>query len=395
MAINLSRNTRLWVSTTDGVGGNPANNNSNTFEIPIQEGYSLAQSVSSSDISVSEAGPTPIRGSKRFNDSLEPVEWSFSTYITPYVGDATAAGGKILLVDALLWQALAVKRGVAVDFEDVTKTVHGDADSFNIAFTENSGHVLTELFLFFKIDNTFYKVKGAQVSSAEISVDIEDIAMVNWSGQATEIETLSTAPAWAANPASEGYNSAGVFVGYVPIPVNKQYILNKLTTMTMNAPDIAPSSANAKYNIPITGASVSINNNITFVTPNTLAEVDKPIGSFTGSFEVTGSIDAYLRTSVGANGNTVPYSSADLLSHMTSSSGLKKVTNATEVAIQLGGTEPGKPSFKITMPAVHLAVPNFNIEDVISTSIEFKAISTSTDLVSGSELSIEARVANP
>lgn len=389
MAINLSRNTRLWVSTVDS-----GNNNSNTFEIPIQEGYSLSQSVSSSDISVSEAGPTPIRGSKRFNDSLEPVEWSFSTYITPYAGDATAAGGKILLVDAILWQALAVKRGVAVDFEDVTKTVHGDLDSFNIAFTENSGHVLTELFLFFKIDNTFYKVKGAQVSSAEISVDIEDIAMVNWSGQATEIETLSTAPGWAANPASEGYNSAGVFVGYVPIPINKQYILNKLTTMTMDAPDIAPSSANAKYSIPITGASVSINNNITFVTPNTLAEVDKPIGSFTGSFEVTGSIDAYLRTSVGANGNTVPYSSADLLSHMTSSSGLKKVTNATAVTIQLGGTEIGKPSFKIIMPAVHLAVPNFNIEDVISTSIEFKAISTSTDLVSGSELSIEARVAN-
>lgn len=391
MAINLSRNTRLWVSTVD-----TGNNNSNTFEIPIQEGYSLSQAVSSSDISVSEAGPTPIRGSKRFNDSLEPVEWSFSTYITPYVG-AVAAGSKVLLVDAILWQALAVKRGATMDFEAGANVV-GDADSFNISFTNNSGHVLTELFLFFKIDNTFYKVKQAQVSSAELSVDIEDIAMISWAGQATEIETLATPPAWVATPVAAGYDAAGVTAGFVPVPVNKKYILNKLTTMTLNAPDIAPSQTalTANYSIPITGASLSINNNITFVTPNTLSEVDKPIGSFTGAFEVTGSIDAYLRTSSGATGAVgLPYTSADLLAHMTSATGLAKVANATAVVISLGGIETGKPAFVITMPTLHLAVPNFNIEDVVSTSIEFKAIPNSADLVSGSELSIEARVANP
>lgn len=391
MAINLSRNTRLWVSTVD-----TGNNNSNTFEIPIQEGYSLSQAVSSSDISVSEAGPTPIRGSKRFNDSLEPVEWSFSTYITPYVG-AAAAGSKVLLVDAILWQALAVKRGATMDFEAGAHVV-GDADSFNISFLNNSGHVMTELFLFFKIDNTFYKVKQAQVSSAELSVDIEDIAMISWSGQATEIETLASAPAWVATAVPAGYDVAGVAAGYVPVPTNKKYILNKLTTMTMNAPDIAPSQTalTANYSIPITGASISINNNITFVTPNTLSEVDKPIGSFTGAFEVTGSIDAYLRTSSGATGAVgLPYTSADLLSHMTSATGLAKVANATAVVISLGGIETGKPAFVITMPTLHLAVPNFNIEDVVSTSIEFKAIPNSADLVSGSELSIEARVANP
>jgi len=386
MAINLSRNTRLWVSTVD-----TGNNNSNTFEIPIQEGYSLGQAVSSSDISVNEAGPVPIRGSKRFNDSLEPVEWSFSTYINPYVG-LTDASSKIMLVDMIMWQALAVKRGEVIDFEDATKPLHGDTDTFNISFTKNSGHVMTELFLFFKIDNTFYKVSKAQVSSAEIGIDIEDIAMVSWSGQATQIETLASAPAWVATAVAAGYNSAGVLAGYVPIPSTKKYILNKLTTMTLNAPEISIGGtvANSHYNIPLTGASVSINNNITFVTPNTLSEVDIPIGSFTGAFEVTGSLDAYLRTGTGDGTSANMYNSADLLAHMTRTAGLAKVTNASSITINIGGVELGQPAFVIKMPTAHLAVPNFSIEDVVSTSIEFKAVTANADLQSGAEISLEA-----
>ena len=392
MSINLYRNTRLWVSTVE-----TGNNNSNTFEIPIQQGY-LSQSVTSSDISVSEAGPTPIRGSKRFNDALEPVEWSFSTYVSPYLALTTPTNVN-MLVDAIMWQGLAVKRSATMNFEAGTH-VRGDADSFDISFAANDGHVLTPLFMFFKIDNTFYKVRGCQVSSAELSVDIEDLAMVTWSGQGIEIETLASAPAWTNTPVAQGYEFEGTTAGFVPIPANKRYILNKLTTMTLVAPDIAPGANGSNttisnYSIPITGASLSINNNITFIGPSTLSEVDKPFGSFTGSFEVTGSIDAYLRNGTG-NGNVgTPYTSAQLLSHMTSSAGLSKVTNSTNVVITLGGTAPGDASLVITMPTLHLSVPNFNIEDVISTSIEFKAIPNSAALISGSELTLSARVANP
>jgi hypothetical protein len=384
MAINLSRNTRLWVTTVESGW-----NNSNCFEIPIQEGYSLGQSVASSDVSVNEAGPVPIRGSKRFNDSLDPVEWAFSTYITPY-----SQGGKVYLVDMLMWQGLAVKSSVSMDFENVAKPVRGGASSFDISFAENSGHVLTNIFMYFKIDNTFYKVKGCQVGSAEISMDIADLAMVNWSGQATEIETLTVNPAFFSGAAGT-YAAAGVTAGYVAIPATKKYILNKLTTMTLNAPDLLPGGTvgNSNYSIPITGASLSINNNITFVTPNTLAEVDKPVGSFTGSFEVSGSIDAYLRTSTAATGAPgAPYASADLLAHMTATTGLAKVTNASAITITLGGTTTGTPCFVITMPTAHLSVPNFSIEDVISTSIEFKGVSSNADLISGSEVSLTAKV---
>lgn len=381
MAINLSRNTRLFVSTVESGW-----NNANTFEIPIQEGYALSQTVSTSDVSVSEAGPAPVRGSKRFNESLEPVEWSFSTYITPYLHSTHS---KVYVVDAILWQGLAVKKGGVMDWEVDTNKLFGDATKFKVDFSDNNAHVLTPLFLYFKIDNTWYKVSNVQVGSAELSVDIADIAMVNWSGQGTKYQTLSAAPAFFST-ATE-FDSSGILPGYVSIPTNKKYIINKLTTMTLEA-DVAPGVDPLldNYNIPITGASVSINNNITYLTPSTLAEVDQPIGSFTGGFDVTGSIQAYLKTSVGATGAVGNrYSAADLLDHMLAPSALGSVTNSANIVMTLGGLAVGDAKCIITIPTAHLSVPEVSVEDVVSTSIELKGITTSADLLSGSEITIE------
>lgn len=385
MAINLSRNTRLFVSTVESGW-----TNANTFEIPIQEGYTLSQAVTTSDVGVNEAGPAPVRGSKRFNDALDPVEWAFSTYITPYLH---ATHSKVYVVDALLWQGLAVKRGGALDFENNTNKLHGDATKFVVDFADNNAHVLTPLFFYFKIDNTWYKVSNAQVGSAEISVDISDIAMVNWGGQATKYETLAGAPAFFST--SGEYDSDGLINGYVAIPANKKYIVNKLTTMTLEA-DVAPGTDPAldNYNIPITGASVSINNNITYLTPNTLAEVDQPIGSFTGGFDVTGSLQAYLKTSTAATGAVgAEYSAADLLTHMLSNESLGSVTNSANLVMTIGGTAAGDAKCILTIPTAHLSVPEVSVEDVVSTSIEFKGITSSQDLLSGTEIGIEFKAA--
>lgn len=330
MSINLSRNTRLWVSTVE-----TGHNNSNTFEIPIQDGYSLGQSVATTDVNLDEAGPTPTRGSKRFNTNLDPVDWSFSTYMLPYADGA----GNVLLVDMLMWQGLAVGNGAAIDFLDNTSNLYGDATKFTVGFEDNSHHVLTKLNLYFLIDNQMYLVKGAQVGQAEISVDISDIAQVAWSGQALEMNPINT-PAFASN-AGEAYDTALPNTdSYVAVPSNKNYLVNKLTIMDVNA-DVAPGTDDF-YNIPITGASVTINNNITFLTPETLAEVDKPIGSFTGTFEVTGSIEAYLRKTGGTGTQASPYGTAELLDHMLVS-GTDAVVNAANLVFNIGGKTAGQP----------------------------------------------------
>ena len=387
MAINLSRNTRLFVSTVETNW-----TNANTFEIPIQEGYSLSQSVASSDVTLNEAGDAPIRGSKRFNDSLDPVEWSFTTYITPYVGNSTNAGSKIFLPDMIMWQGLAVKKSGAMDFETASSRVHGTTSQLNVSFADNGAHVLTELFLFFKIGNSWYKVHKAQVGQAEISVDIDNLGTVAWSGQGTKLELLSAAPGFFGGTIGE-YDATTTAPGYTGLAgmSSKKYVLNKLTTMTLES-DVAPggSGPNDNYKIPLTGASVTINNNITYLTPSTLAEVDAPVASFTGSFEVTGTLNAYLRkhngTPTGAIGGGNEYTAVDLMSHMLNST--SKITNSTNIVLSMGGTAVGDAKCVITIPTAHLSIPTMSVDDVVSTEIEFKAIPNDADLLSGSELSI-------
>lgn len=384
MSINLSRNTRLFVSTVE-----TGFTNANTFEIPIQEGYSLSQSVTSSDVTLMEAGDAPIRGTKRFNDAMDPPEWSFTTYITPYVGNATNAASKIFLPDMLMWQGIAVRKGGAMDFETATSRVHGTTSQLNVSFADNGAHVLTELFLFFKIDNAWYKLHKCQVNQAEISIDIENLGTVAWSGQATRLELLSAAPAFFAGVAGE-YDATTTAAGYTAIPANRKYVLNKLTTVTLES-DVAPggSGPNDNYKIPVTGANVTINNNISYVTPAVLSEVDTPVASFTGAFEVTGSLSAYLRMTSGATGASgSEYGANDLMSHMLTASNLAKVTNTSNIVISMGGTAVGDAKCVITIPTAHLSVPNISVDDVVSTEIEFKGIPSSASLVSGTEVSL-------
>lgn len=386
MSINLSRNTRLWISTVT-----TGHSNANTFEIPIQDGYSLSQSVSTSDVSAEEAGATPTRGSKRFNDSLDPVEWSFSTYINSYVD---AGDSNHYVVDMLLWMALCNSKGTVPDFDNTstTSTVFGDATDLSVVFTNNSAHELVPLYLYFRIDNQTYLVSSVQVGQAEISIDISDIGMVAWSGQALSYAPISD-PTFMDSDGTNGIGyvetnrispaapTAGKYVG---IASNKTYLVNKLTIMDMNA-DVAP-DANDNYDIPITSASITINNNITYLTPSTLASVDSPIGSFTGSFEVTGSFEAYLRDVPGSDGQSgTPYGAAELLQHMLNGASTA-VTNAANMVFNIGGNADER--MTITIPLAHLAVPEVSIDDIVSLSVEFKGVPSSSDLVSGDEISL-------
>ena len=389
MAINLSRNTRLWISTV-----NTGHNSSNTFEIPVQEGYSLTQSVGTADISAEEAGPVPTRGGKRFNTQLDPVEWSFSTYFNPYsITDDSSETFK-LTVDMLLWHSLASSSTTDTEFTDGawdgvtaagTSKVYGDSTKFKVDFSNNNAHVLTELFMYFQIDNDVFLVEQAQVGQAEISIDISDIAQVAWSGNATKYTRLSAEPAFIAGGGVAYNESAPIADRYAAIPANKVYLINKLTTMSFQS-DV--SGTNLFYSVPITAGTVTINNNVTYLTPNTLSEVDVPIGSFTGAFEVTGTLSAYLRYSANA-GTTAgePKGTTNLLEDMQANPG--KVTNTTNVVMYIGGQATGTPLVKITMPTTHVAVPTLSTDDIVSTEIEFKAIPTSADLISGDEITIE------
>lgn len=380
-SLNLSRNTRLWVSTVT-----TGHDNSNTFEIPIQDGYTLDQNVSSEDIAPEEAGPTPVRGSKRFNTSYDPVDWAFSTYLNPYI----LGGSNVMAVDAIMWHALATDNALALDLDGDGVGGAGNTDvyysptSFNVGFTKNGAHVLAKLNLYFKIDNKVYHVKEAQVGEASIPLDINDIGMTNWSGQATEIEEIP-APAFMAGTGLAFDGTAPTADEFVAVPANKKYLLSKLTTITMQSD---ASGSSAYYQVALTGGSLTIGNNITYVTPNTLAEVDLPVGSFTGTFDVSGTVESYLKDGIGlADGSSAAnaYGSADLLKQMSAN---REVTNATNITFELGG-KTSNARLEINIPNGHISVPSMSVESIVSQSFEIKGIPSSASLDDGDEVNLK------
>lgn len=348
MSLQLLRNTRVFVSTVK-----TGFTKDNTQEILVQDDISWGQDTNSTDITVNEAGPRPTRGSKRFNDSLNAAEWSFSTYILPYLDDVKNV---ITVPDLVLWQGLS--SGAPLDLDGDTGA-HANATNFMVNFKDNAYHELTKLDVYFLIDGTWSMISDCQVNQAEVSVDIDDIGRVSWSGNGNRLIPLDTAPFDA--------NTIGIDDALY-LKLQASYIKNKLTILKMTDVDTGK-----EYNIPITGGSFTMNNNVTYLTPNVMSRVNVPIGSFTGSFEMTGSLTAYL--------NTNPLGSQELYKDLVNT---LKVVNRFKIALILGGEyDTGRPAAVLVAAQANVNIPSIETDDVIGTSLEFKA--QPTELDSGDE----------
>lgn len=107
MAINLSRNTLVYFTTNVNAAGevvDSGSTSSNTFQIQVLDGYSFSQATTQSTIQISEAGDAPSRGQRAFNTALNPVDFTFSTYIRPVLTTGTA--GPVTAAEKVLWNAL-------------------------------------------------------------------------------------------------------------------------------------------------------------------------------------------------------------------------------------------------------------------------------------------------
>ena len=344
MSIQLLRNTRVFASTK--LSGFTA---ADTWEILVGDDLQFSQDASSTDISPNEAGPVPVRGSKRFTDAVTPASWSFSTYILP----ATKAL-KIVSPDSILWHSLASGSVYSPTIKE--KGVFQSAFNQIVSFKDSAHHELNKFNLFLLVDSVWYLLKGCQVGQAEISIDIADIAKTSWSGNATDLTPLDTAPA--------GMLALGVsdahFLSYQSL-----YIKNKLTIMNLK-----DNNAGTVYDVAITGGTVTINNNITYLTPTTLSRVDKAIGSFTGALEVSGNITCYVNTKT--NGSSTLWKA---LQTSTASS------NSFTMVLAIGGKYADKqvPGLVVHMPKTMLEMPAVSSEDIISLTINFKGMGTDMD----------------
>ena len=402
-------------TTTDnsrpGLGlfkGNGAD--ANTFRIGVLDGYSFSQGSESTDVQINEAGATPNRGSKRFNDSLPPAEWSFGTYVRPFKHGSNSwrTSGDHDMVENIMWASMAGKdiaEGALSGTSASAITIDGtDAD---ISFERSDHHELLKLSIFFALENTTYRLNEAQVNQCEIDFSIDGIAQLTWSGNATTIDQVST---FLEDPSKYGaFNTSGVMAtdaasggsagvlgnggntstfvesySYADCvsPDDADYLRNKLSTLTLSTAEQGGGSASngldaTTYDINITGGSITIANNVTYVTPETLGLVDKPIGSFTGARQITGSLTCYLDTK--SNGSN------QLLTDLAGATDL--VSNIFDMSLFMGGASSATPVVEFDIPRAHLTVPTIETADLISTTVEFSA--HGSDLLTGNEMTVK------
>ena len=225
---------------------------------------------------------------------------------------------------------------------------------------ENGGQV------FFALENTTYRLNECQVNQVEIDFSIDGIATLSWSGNATSIDQLTDSQAGAIEDPSKAneFTVSGSGKASITTSVEKfnfvdvsgtndaDYLRNKLSALTLANAEQGGGSASggldavAAYDISIIGGSITVANNITYLTPETLGIVDQPIGSFTGTRQVSGTLNCYLDTK--SNGSN------ELLKNLSAATNL--VTNAFDMSLFMGGGSSATP-----VSYTHLTLPTKRI----------------------------------
>ena len=342
----FSRDTKVFIEI-----GN------NVWEIPVLDGFSFSQATNTSEITLNEMADTSgnsRRGRRMFNDSYAPAEWSFSTYMRPFkstgagVGAADNTADSHHGVEEVLWALMVGDASYsAFDFTGFTR----DTTDLDITFANSNKTTLGTADFFFVMGGatsgtkTTYKIEGCVVNEAAIDFDIDGIATINWSGFG-KIITEDTAPTATITEA---------------VTSTSNFIRNRLTALALTTS--AGGNHPATYNVVLTGGNVTIANNITFLTPETLGVVNQPIGHVTGTRSVSGNFTCYL--------NAEDDSSAELFENLIEDT--TSITNDFELVFKIGGAS-GTPRVELDMQACHLEIPTHSIDDIISLETNFHAL---------------------
>lgn len=359
MALNLVRNSRLFFTTnvnTAGVVQAAGHDNTKTFEIQVLDGFSFSQNTNTETVTVNEAGSSPVRGQRTFNTSLAPVDFSFSTYVRPIKGTAT----NVLCEESVLWGALTSVTG--------NGWVPGASASTATLANSNSNKLQT-FGLVMVIDSVTYAIDNCVLNQASVDFGIDAIATIAWSGNGGTLRRLTGN---VSTTAAGSFDGGGPLTGtYYQKITSAGYLANKLSTGSLI-------SGSSTYSVALTGGNLTFNNNVTYLTPANLGTVNTPITYFTGTRAISGSLNAYLKTG-GAN------DMGELLNTMLINT--SDVSPNYGIYVQIGGSaNPTK--VELRMPTSSITIPSVDVQQVVSTTINFTAQSSSAG-TQGSGFNIE------
>lgn len=468
---NLVRNTRVFFTTNVSAttGAIPTSGatftSANTVELQVLDGFSFKQGTQTSQIQLKEAGSTPTRGQRTFNTSLDPVDFSFSTYIRPYFNSGVVSAEEQVLWNALMSSVGIDTTGVTIGGTNSATVVGGtltgvsradtstnvvtvaittavytntplavgqiinvvgctgaNAQEWNqpakitalsgtgitlayltapssaagtspvgfaglkffqgawtsnpttggvaaygqTTFANSNKNQLQKFGLIFSVDGALYAIDNCALDQAVVDFGLDAISMVAWTGKGTALRQLpSTAVITGAPGTSATFSGAGNATGSAAATnTAAPYITNKLSTMQL----ISGLQGNGTaYTVALTGGSMTISNGIQYITPANIGVVNSPIGYFTGTRSITGTVTAYLKTGTASTPNSTAKLLADILSNVSSAAETKY-----RLQIEVGGlTNPIRVEFD--MDGCMLQVPTIETQDIISTTIGFTA----------------------
>jgi len=163
---------------------------------------------------------------------------------------------------------------------------------------------------------------------------------------------------------------------------NTTIVMSVASTGTVAAPKVYSRATDA-YNIVLTGGSINFENNISYLTPEELGQVNKPLGNITGTRSISGNLTCYLDSDQTSSKSGELF--ADLVSDSTT------VRNNFDLDINIGGASA--PALSFSLPTAHLEVPVISVEDLLTLDIAFHAQPSGGNIDAQNEATIVYKVA--
>jgi hypothetical protein len=323
-------------------------------------------------------------------DPDSPAETTESfTFVVTTSGSSTS---KINAEESVLWNAMFAVDSIGG--ANPAWTLGNGSDPAVCVLTKSNKHQLQRFGLIVIFDQNAFLLDDCSLNTATIDFGIDAIASIQWSGQARAVRRLA-APTDTAGVWTGSLASVASTIGYLPKITTAPFIANKLSTVSLtskigsygSSPSYngSASGSGTTYVMPLTGGSITLTNNITYLTPAYMASVNQPITYFTGSRSITGTLSAYLRTGSGGTNYSANLFS-DLVSQVNSDSDPEFY-----LQVEIGG---GSNSVKVEleMPGVVLTIPTVNAESVITTTVNFTAQGTDNsafDILQNNEIMVK------
>lgn len=211
--------------------------------------------------------------------------------------------------------------------------------------------------------NTAVAISGISVSSGTATVSTADTTNLT-NGDIVIIDGVSG----DANGDFGGLFNGAHVIGNVTSDTSFTIAVDAADGSAVLSSDGATYVEGRSYSLTLTGGSITLSNNITFLTPETLGIVNVPLEHVTGTRSVSGNFTAYL--DAGTDGTIDLYE--DMLGATT------VITNQFALDFYIGGKDtldkPVAPGVQFKLNNCHLEIPSIQIEDVIGVDINFTAL---------------------